>query len=94
VYWPGHGGPVRQPERYLRALIHHRRQREHSIMASVTAGESTIPAIAARVYEGLDPRLMGAAALSVFAHLEDMAARGLVSCTNGPVTLDGHFLAC
>ena len=32
VYWPGHGGPVVEPQRYLRALIHHRRQREASIL--------------------------------------------------------------
>ena len=28
IYWPGHGGPVLEPQRYVRALIHHRRQRE------------------------------------------------------------------
>ena len=32
IYWPGHGGPVLEPQRYLRALIHHRRQREASIL--------------------------------------------------------------
>ena len=24
VYWPGHGGPVLEPQRYVRALAHHR----------------------------------------------------------------------
>ena len=93
LYWPGHGGPLRQPERYLRALMHHRRQREHSILGRVKAGDRTIPAVVAQVYEGLDPRLTGAAALSVFAHLEDLVARGLVACINGPVTLGGEFVA-
>ncbi len=91
LYWPGHGGPVRQPQRYVRALIHHRRQREQSILTRVMAGDRTISAIVAEVYEGLDPRLTGAAALSVFAHLEDMAARGLVRPLDGPVRLDGGF---
>ena len=35
VYWPGHGGPVVEPQRYVRALIHHRRQREASILAAL-----------------------------------------------------------
>src|ERR1700749_577882 len=26
IYWPGHGGPVTEPQRYLRALALHRRQ--------------------------------------------------------------------
>lgn len=91
LYWPGHGGPVTQPKRYVRALIHHRRQREHSILAALRAGERLIPAIVARVYEGLDPRLTGAAALSVFAHLEDLAARGLVRTPDGEPTLDGVY---
>jgi glyoxylase-like metal-dependent hydrolase (beta-lactamase superfamily II) len=92
VFWPGHGGPVRDTERYVRALVHHRRQREHSILARVTAGDRGIPAITAAVYEGLDPRLMGAAALSVFAHLEDMVARGLVRSASEDVTLDADFV--
>jgi glyoxylase-like metal-dependent hydrolase (beta-lactamase superfamily II) len=91
LYWPGHGGPVRQPQRYLRALVHHRRQREQSILTRVVAGDRSISAIVAAVYEGLDPRLTGAAALSVFAHLEDMATRGLVRCVGGSVRLDGVF---
>src|SRR5829696_7215124 len=33
VYWPGHGGPVRQPKRFVRALINHRRLRESSIVS-------------------------------------------------------------
>ena len=33
IYWPGHGGPVRDPKRYVRGLISHRRQREAAILA-------------------------------------------------------------
>ena len=56
IYWPGHGGPVVEPQRYLRALITHRRQREASILSALADGARTIPAIVARVYSGLDPR--------------------------------------
>ena len=90
-YWPGHGGAVTEPQRYLRALIHHRRQREASILTRLKAGDRTVPAIVAEIYQGLDPRLTGAAALSVFAHLEELAARGLVRAAEGGLTLEGLF---
>ena len=78
VYWPGHGGPVVEPQRYLRALIHHRRQREASILAALGDGPQTIPALVAKVYVGISPSLTTAAGLSTLAHLEDLADRGLV----------------
>ena len=90
VYWPGHGGPVREPQRFVRALIHHRRQREVSILNRLAAGDRTIPAIVAAIYQGLKPALVGAAGLSVFAHLEDLVARGLVA-TDGAPALDGEY---
>jgi glyoxylase-like metal-dependent hydrolase (beta-lactamase superfamily II) len=79
VLWPGHGGPVREPQRYMRALAHHRRMREQSILDSLTRGADRIPDIVAQVYAGLDARLVGAAALNTLAHLEDLKARGLVA---------------
>jgi glyoxylase-like metal-dependent hydrolase (beta-lactamase superfamily II) len=77
IYWPGHGGPVRDPQRYARALISHRRQREAAILARLDAGPTTILEIVEKNYVGLEPRLKGAAALSTLAHLEDLVARGL-----------------
>jgi glyoxylase-like metal-dependent hydrolase (beta-lactamase superfamily II) len=90
IYWPGHGGPVTQPQRFLRALLHHRRAREKSILAALAAGPSLVPALVGKVYEKLDPRLKGAAALSTFAHLEDLVERGEVR-TEGAPQLDGAF---
>ena len=78
IYWPGHGGPVVDPQRYLRALIHHRRQREASILNALKDGPQTIPALVAKVYVGLSPSLTYAAGLSTLAHLEDLSERGLV----------------
>lgn len=91
IYWPGHGGPVRDPQRFVRGLIGHRRQREAAIRARLTAGDRTILAIVQTIYQGLKPALQGAAALSVFAHLEDLVERGLVT-TEGAPCLDGEFL--
>jgi glyoxylase-like metal-dependent hydrolase (beta-lactamase superfamily II) len=90
VYWPGHGGPVEEPRRFVRALRHHRRARETAIFERLKAGDTKIEAIVAAIYKDLDPRLRGAAALSVFAHLEDLAARGSVAA-DGPVTLTASY---
>jgi hypothetical protein len=38
----------------------------------------------------LKPALVGAAGLSVFAHLEDLVARGVVT-TDGPPTLESEY---
>ena len=78
IYWPGHGGPVVEPQRYVRALIHHRRQREASILNALENGPQTIPALVARIYVGLNPSLTHAAGLSTLAHLEDLSERGMV----------------
>ena len=78
VYWPGHGGPVKDPPRFLRALLHHRRQREHALRARLAAGDSTVLELVATTYETLPATLRRAAGITVLAHLEDLCKRGLV----------------
>ncbi|MGJ0505864.1 MAG: MBL fold metallo-hydrolase [Methylocystis sp.] len=90
IYWPGHGDPVLEPQRYLRALTHHRRAREAAILQRLSDGDATIPAMVARIYESVDKRLHGAAAMTVFAHLEDLVARGVVE-SDGPPTLFARY---
>lgn len=90
VFWPGHGGPVSEPQRYMRALSHHRRQREAAILNRLQAGDRTIPAMVARIYEGLDPRLTKAAGLSMLAHIEDLVERGMV-IAGGPLTTETDY---
>ncbi len=90
LLWPGHGGPVREPRRYLRALVHHRRQREAAILHCLDDGDATIPQMVAHIYDGVDPLLHGAAALTVFAHIEDLIARGMVEPL-GSVDIMGRF---
>ena len=79
VLWPGHGGPVKEPQRFVRALAHHRRQRERAILARVKAGDGTADKIARVVYAGLAPALRGAASLSVEAHLIHLAEQDLIA---------------
>jgi hypothetical protein len=57
----------------------------------VRAGDRTIRTIVETIYRDTDPRLHGAAGLSVLAHLEDLVARGVVA-TEGDLSLDGVFL--
>lgn len=90
LFLPGHGGPVREPARFVRALANHRRQREAAILARVAAGDLSIPAMVEAIYQGIQPALKGAAALSVLAHLEDLAERGLVAC-DGPPSLSASY---
>jgi glyoxylase-like metal-dependent hydrolase (beta-lactamase superfamily II) len=84
LFWPGHGGPVVDPQRYMRGLAHHRRQREAAILHRIEAGDETIAEIVAKVYAGLNPALIGAASLSTLAHLQDLVARGLASSDGEP----------
>jgi glyoxylase-like metal-dependent hydrolase (beta-lactamase superfamily II) len=90
LFWPGHGGPVREPAKFMRALSHHRKLREAAIMKRLSVGDRQIPEIVAAIYEGIDPRLKSAAGLSVFAHLEDLVAKGLATSDGAP-SLTGVF---
>jgi glyoxylase-like metal-dependent hydrolase (beta-lactamase superfamily II) len=84
LYLPGHGGALREPQRFVRLLALHRRQRETSILKKLQEGVVTIPAIVEQIYKGLDPKLRTAAGLSVLAHIEDLIERGLVTCDDDP----------
>ena len=83
-YYPAHGPARDEARAYVAALLRHREAREAQILARLRAGDRSIPAIVAAAYPGLDPRLVTAAGLSVRAHLEDLAGRGLVVSRGGP----------
>lgn len=91
IYWPGHGGPVTEPGHFVRALITHRRMREQSVVNALAAGIETIPDMVSRIYVNLDQRLKGAAALSCFAHLEDLVDRDLARCDTPAPTLKSRY---
>jgi len=79
VYYPAHGPEVRNPRRFVRGLIGHRKQREGQILRLLREEGRDVPALVQRMYVGLDPRLIGAAERSVLAHLIDLSGRGLVA---------------
>lgn len=90
TYLPGHGGALVNAREFVRALRTHRRMREAAILARVVAGDRNIPAIVRAIYRDTDPRLHGAAALSVLAHVEDLVAAGKIAC-DGPPSLGGEY---
>ncbi|MFD1703998.1 MBL fold metallo-hydrolase [Methylopila henanensis] len=92
LYLPGHGPALRQARAFARHLLGHRLMRETAIRARLEEGPRRIPDLVADLYRGLDPGLVGAAGLSVFAHLEDLVARGLAA-TDGPPRLSGLYRA-
>ncbi|MET1414166.1 MBL fold metallo-hydrolase [Roseibium sp. HPY-6] len=80
-YYPGHGGMVADAKAYVQDLKQHRLQREASILALLAKGSWSIPEIVAELYADIDVSLHPAAGLSVFAHLEDLAKRSLITST-------------
>ncbi|MES0879984.1 MBL fold metallo-hydrolase [Roseibium sp. SCP14] len=81
IYLPGHGAEIRQAVAYVRDLKQHRLDREASILGQLASGARTIPDIVAALYADVSPALHPAAGLSVFAHLEDLARRGIVAAS-------------
>lgn len=78
IFYPTHGAPVTEPQRWVRHLMAHRRQREAQILGLLEAGPRTIPQMVEVMYASVDKRLWGAAGRSVLAHLLDLVARGRV----------------
>jgi len=91
IYWPGHGGPVRDPQRYVRGLISHRRQRERMILEAVKDGAESVGAIVAKAYPGIAAKLTGAASLSTLAHLEWLIEQGLVHTETGEASFKASY---
>ncbi|NNU63097.1 MBL fold metallo-hydrolase [Ochrobactrum soli] len=90
VYLPGHGGAVTKPAAFVRGLRAHRKMRERAVFQRIMQGDRTIGDMVKAIYRDTDPRLHGAAALSVLAHLEDLVGRGEVA-TEGNPSLDGIY---
>ena len=83
---------MRDAPRFVAHYIRHREAREASILHRLAKGAADIPTLVRAIYIGLDPRLTGAAGLSVLAHLEDLVARGVVA-TDGAAVDRRHLPA-
>ena len=90
LYWPTHGPSIDAPKPHVAAFIAHRRERSAAILDAIAAGEETIPAMVARIYVGLDPKLTAAAGRSVLAHLIELVETAKAIC-DGPPSLEQHY---
>ncbi len=75
-YLPTHGPAVAEPQRLVRGLIAHRRQREAQILQLLAANGATIDDMVRQMYALVNRALWPAAGKSVLAHLLDLERRG------------------
>ena len=80
---PGHGDLIDDPAARLAGYLSHRLDREASVVAALEAGAATVGQIVDRIYVGLEPALLPAAAQTVHAHLLKLAADGRVTAADG-----------
>lgn len=83
ILWPTHGGPVTDPQPFLRAYLAHRLERERQIVEQIALGNNTIPGIVKVLYAAVDKRLHRPARRSVWSHLRKLVDDGLVETTDG-----------
>jgi len=69
---PGHGPPIHEPERKIRELIAHRRERERQVLYCLRHGRKTVARLVAEIYPELDQRLLELARRQVLAHLRKL----------------------
>jgi glyoxylase-like metal-dependent hydrolase (beta-lactamase superfamily II) len=84
IYWPAHGGAVRDPKALVDAYIAHRLERHAQILDALRDGIATIPEMVDRIYLGLDPWLKPAASLTVLAHLLMGVKQGRIAAAGRP----------
>jgi len=91
IYWPTHGPAITDPKPFVEAYLAHRRDREDQILAQIAKGRTRIKDMVPEMYANVDARLHPAAARSVLAHMELLAATGRIKC-EGPPSLSSDYL--
>jgi len=82
-YLPAHGGPITDGPAYARALLAHRELRNRQVVDAVQSGARSVDDLLARIYPTLAARLKFAAALTLRAHIEYLAAQGSIRSRRG-----------
>ncbi len=78
-YHSAHGAAIEKPKQLVRGMIGHRRQREAQILRLLGESPRSASGFIPDMYKGLDARLIGAAEMSVTAHLLDLEKRGMAA---------------
>ena len=66
---PGHGPAIEDVSGVIDEYLRHRAEREQQVVDALSAGPLTVDEIVGRIYSGLHPSVVRAAADSVLAHL-------------------------
>ena len=83
VLYPGHGEPVKEPQRKIRELIDHRLEREQQITSLLGQGVHTVAGLVRAIYPELDEDLLEAARGQVEVHLIKLEREGRVASQDG-----------
>ncbi|MEO1250835.1 MAG: MBL fold metallo-hydrolase [Pseudomonadota bacterium] len=93
IYFPTHGAPIKNPRAFTRAVKTHRLMRDRQILDQLEKGRRRIREIVEAMYSDVDPRLHGAAALNVLAHLIRLTRIGKARCDGEPTLRAEYDLA-
>lgn len=84
TFFPGHGRPVTACAEMIDWQLGHRKVREAQIRNALKTGAKTPAEVTAEVYTDVDPKLHGAAARNVLAHLLGLMDEGAVIADGAP----------
>ena len=79
LIYPGHGPPIHEPERKIKELIEHRRERERQVLYCLRHGRKTVARLVTEIYPELDQRLLELARRQVLAHLRKLVKENRVA---------------
>ena len=69
IYYPTHGSPIKEPIKYVRGLIAHRKMREMQILNELRKNSLSVDDMVPKFYSTTDKRLWPAASMSLLATL-------------------------
>ena len=75
TFLPTHGGPIKEPRKFVKALIAHRKMRENQILRELLNGNMTVKEMVFKFYKTIDKRLLPAAEKSLLATLLSLKKR-------------------
>ena len=78
TYYPTHGAPIKEPKKFVKALIAHRKMREQQVIKELFKNSLSIKEMVCKFYKGTDKRLWPAAEKSLLATLISLEIRGKV----------------
>ena len=67
TFFPTHGGPIKEPKKFVKALIGHRKMREKQILNELKINPLSIKQMVKMFYKHTDKRLWPAAEKSILA---------------------------